>query len=82
MTTDYIEREHKIRKFRCLESFVSERRYCDKGEIYTAKVYEGDYTKFIFENGDMNFTNELFEKVVVEWSDYLEEVNDNGGKDK
>ena len=70
----YHERPFTERKFKCLSSFESEGRYCNKGEVYTARVYEGDYTKFIFENGDMNFTDELFERVVEAWSDVLVEI--------
>ena len=55
-------------------TFESEGRYCKEGEVYTARVYEGDYTKFIFENGDMNFTDELFGRVVIAWKDVLEEI--------
>lgn len=70
----YYERPFTERKFKCLNSFESEGRFCKKGEIYTARVYVGDYTKFIFENGDMNFANELFERVMIDWKDILEEL--------
>lgn len=72
---EYHERPFTERKFKCLSSFESEGRYCKEGEVYTARVYEGDYTKFIFENGDMNFTDELFGRVVIAWKDVLEETS-------
>ncbi|MEB7440919.1 hypothetical protein NGC20_13085 [Enterococcus hirae] len=69
--TNHITEE--TRKFICLESFSSEGRYCNKGETYTAYPIEGGF-KLVFENGDMNFTTELFGRVVETWSDVLLEV--------
>lgn len=64
---------YTTRKFLCLESFSSEGRHCLKGENYTAYPIGGGY-KLVFENGDMNFTDELFERVVEAWSDVLVEI--------
>lgn len=64
---------YTTRKFLCLESFSSEGRHCLKDESYTAYPIGGGY-KLVFENGEMNFTAELFERVVEAWSDVLVEV--------
>lgn len=64
---------YATRKFLCLESFSSEGRHCLKDETYTAHPIDGGY-KLAFENGDMNFTDELFERVVDAWSDVLIEI--------
>lgn len=61
------------RKFLCLENFSTEGRYCFKDKTYTAYPVSGGY-KLVFEYGDMNFTNELFERVIDEWSDVLMEI--------
>lgn len=61
------------RTFLCLSSFASEGRYCKEGETYTAYQSEGS-VKFVFENGDMNFTPELFDEVVEAWSAVLVET--------
>ncbi|WP_461199240.1 hypothetical protein [Enterococcus sp. N249-2] len=61
------------RKFLCLDSFSSEGRKCYKDEIYVAYPVEGGY-KLVFENGDMNFTEELFERVVEAWAGVLLEI--------
>lgn len=63
----------QIRKFKCIESFSTEGRYCYEGEIYEAHPFY-DYYKFVFENGEMNFSDELFERVVEEWKDVIEEI--------
>lgn len=64
---------YTTRKFLCLESFSSEERHCLKDGTYTAYPIESGY-KLVFENGEMNFTKELFERVVEAWSDALIEV--------
>ena len=64
---EYVERPHTIRKFKCVESFISEGRKCIEGNTYIAKVFDDDYVKLIFENGEMNFTPELFDKTMVVW---------------
>ncbi|MGM0217669.1 hypothetical protein [Enterococcus sp. AZ126] len=70
------ERPYTVRTFRCIKNFSAEDRYCEEGRIYEARVYVGDYTKLIFENGEMNFTNELFERTLDAWSDVLVEVEE------
>jgi len=61
------------RKFKCLKSFTSEGRYCLRDEIYTAyKISHG--WKFVFENGEMNFTSNLFERTLEDWNTVIEEV--------
>lgn len=69
----YIEPKHTDRYFRCTESFVSEGRKCLAGLVYTAETYE-DHVMLFFENGDMNFTLELFERVVKAWYPALIEI--------
>lgn len=64
---------YTTRKFLCTKSFASEGRYCLKDETYTAHPIDGGY-KLVFENGDMNFTDELFERVVDAWSEVLIEI--------
>lgn len=61
------------RTFLCLKSFESEGRVCLKDETYTAYYGDGS-VKFVFENGDMNFSQDLFNKVVDAWSDVLIET--------
>ena len=57
-----------------MNSFASEGRYCEEGETYTAYVLGSDGYKFVFENGEMNFTTELFERTIEAWKDVLVEV--------
>ena len=64
---------YTTRKFLCTKSFSSEGRYCLKDETYTAYPIDGGY-KLVFENGDMNFTDELFKSVVEDWSKVLVEI--------
>lgn len=61
------------RTFLCTKSFESEGRQCLKGETYTA-FSNVSGVKFVFENDDMNFTHELFERVVDAWSNLLVET--------
>lgn len=64
-----------FKKYKALSSFSSEQRICKEGEVYTAYDCGGDCIKFVFENGDMNFTKELFNRTMYAWKDVLEEVN-------
>lgn len=64
------------RSFLCTKSFESEGRYCKEGETYTAFFNGVDSYKFVFENGDMNFTIELFERVAEAWKDVIVETTD------
>lgn len=63
----------KPRKFLALETFESEGRFCKEGEVYTA-VSIGNGYKLIFENGDMNFVTELFERTVESWKESFLEL--------
>lgn len=65
---------YTTRKFLCLESFSSEGRKCYKDEVYAAYPLEGGGYKLVFENGDMNFTEELFKRVVEAWGGVLLEI--------
>lgn len=49
------------RKFKALESFSSEGRNMIESEIYIAYPIDNGY-KLVFENSEMNFTRNLFEK--------------------
>lgn len=62
------------RKFKCIESFESEQRYCLEGKVYSAHRIGGDDWCLVFENGEMNFTKDLFERVVKDWKPVLEEI--------
>lgn len=68
------ERPYTVRTFKCIKSFSTEGRFCKEGKIYEARVYEGDYTKLMFENGEMNFTNELFDRTIVAWKEQFIEL--------
>lgn len=68
--------KRKDRAFRCLSTFSSEKRMMLKGEVYTAEPMVEDGWTLIFENGAMNFTDELFERVVKDWSEVIEEVEE------
>lgn len=63
-----------FKKYKALSSFSSEQRICKEGEVYTAYDCGGECIKFVFENGDMNFTKELFSRTMDAWGDVLEEV--------
>lgn len=63
-----------FKKYKAISSFSSEERVCKEGEIYTAYDCGGDCIKFVFENGEMNFTKELFVKTMNAWEDVLGEV--------
>ncbi|WP_230209447.1 hypothetical protein [Enterococcus casseliflavus] len=60
------------RHFICIDSFESEGRYCLVGEVYTAYKIDGGY-KLVFENGEMNFTDNLFERTLKAWEGVLVE---------
>jgi hypothetical protein len=60
----------KDRHFICIDSFESEGRYCLVGEVYTAYKIDGGY-KLVFENGEMNFTDNLFERTLKAWEGVL-----------
>jgi hypothetical protein len=61
------------RKFKCIESFESEQRYCLEGKTYFAyKIGKG--WSLVFENGEMSFTESLFERVVEDWKVVLTEI--------
>lgn len=62
----------KDRHFICIDSFESEGRYCLVGEVYTAYKIDGGY-KLVFENGEMNFTDNLFERTMKAWEGVLVE---------
>lgn len=62
----------KDRHFICIDSFESEGRYCLVGEVYTAYKIDGGY-KMVFENGEMNFTDNLFERTLKAWEGVLVE---------
>ena len=62
----------KDRHFICIDSFQSEGRYCLVGEVYTAYKIDGGY-KLVFENGEMNFTDNLFERTLKAWEGVLVE---------
>lgn len=62
----------KDRHFICIDSFESEGRYCLVGEVYTAYKIDGGY-KLVFENGEMNFTDNLFERTLKAWEGVLVE---------
>lgn len=62
----------KDRHFICIDSFESEGRYCLVGEVYTAYKIDGGY-KLVFENGEMNFTDNLFDRTLKAWEDVLVE---------
>lgn len=62
-------------KYKALSTFSSEHRHCKEGEIYTAYDCGGNCIKFVFENGEMNFTKELFIRTMDAWKDVLEKVS-------
>lgn len=68
--------KRKDRTFRCLSTFSSEKRVMVEGGVYTAEPMIEDGWTLIFENGTMNFTDELFERVVKDWSEVIEEVEE------
>lgn len=64
-----------FKRYKALSSFSSEQRICKEDEVYTAYDCGGDCIKFVFENGDMSFTKELFNRTMEAWKDVLEEVS-------
>lgn len=70
MNQPYKAKEVKKERMKCIESFESEKRFCIEGNTYIAEHSESNVA-FIFENGAMNFTPELWEKVKTAWESVL-----------
>lgn len=66
--------ERNKRYFKCTETSNVEGRYLIAGETYVAEPMIEEGWTLIFENGTINFTDELFERTIRAWVDILTEV--------
>lgn len=58
------------------DSYVAEGRKFFKGEKYPVTKHDDEYVSLHAENGYFNLSNELMEKMIIEWK--LEKVEANG----